>query len=456
MKEYYHSIRQDPDKCKGCVHCLQQCPTQAIRVRDGKGYIIEEKCIDCGECFRACSNRAKIVNTDTLNAFRKFSHVVALPPPAFFVQFPPEVKREQLLAGLRILGFDSIFEVSVAAELAADEINRFLNESGMDRPVLSSSCPAVVRMIQVTFPELVNQIVPIDSPEDIAAFLAKRHLSQKLGLDPDQIGVFFLTSCSAKVTSFRSPEGRESSPVDGSISISNIYGPLLKLIGKIDTGNQVEGLITPPPTGFGLGWGVAGGEPMGIGLPDCLSVSGIHNVMQVLEELELGKINGLDYIECHACYGGCVGGILNVQNRFLAEVKLKKLINEFPPPEESIYQRLGDILPPGFKAKILNIEGRPVKGLDDDISRAVEKMNRMDEISSRLPGLDCGACGSPTCDSLAEDVIQGLAEETDCVFSLLENIEEISTRINDLAEIIPPVIRNKYKNRLEGEKDDEC
>ena len=51
MDAYFHSVRLDKDKCKGCTNCIKRCPTQAIRVRAGKAHIIKERCIDCGECI---------------------------------------------------------------------------------------------------------------------------------------------------------------------------------------------------------------------------------------------------------------------------------------------------------------------------------------------------------------------------------------------------------------------
>ena len=60
------------DKCKGCVNCIKRCPTEAIRVRDGKAHIIEARCIDCGECVRICPNQAKTVIADKLERLKDF------------------------------------------------------------------------------------------------------------------------------------------------------------------------------------------------------------------------------------------------------------------------------------------------------------------------------------------------------------------------------------------------
>lgn len=447
MKEYYHSVRHNREKCKGCVHCLQCCPTQAIRVRDGRAFILEERCIDCGECFRVCPNYAKMVASDSLSTIYDYEHCIVLPPPAFFVQFPPEIRIRRILAGLKALGFHTIFEVGIGAELVVEEIKKLLKEKKTERPLISSSCPAVVRLIQVNYPNLVEQIVPLDAPVDIAADLAKDYVSRTTNTPWEKIGVFFLTSCSAKVTSNKSPEGREKSPIDGTIPISSIYVPLLEVMGGMHKEETREHKLLS--SGLGIGWGVSEGIPAGIGLNHSLSVNGIHNVIQVLEEVELGHLDGLEYIECLACYGGCIGGFLNVQNRFLAEVRIKNLIRSIE-HETSVRVRLKDLIPKGYTVNRLKIEPRPGKALGESFTKSAAMLSAMEEIMDGLPGLDCGSCGSPTCRTLAEDIVSGLAQETDCIFHLISTIEGKTGEIHDLFMSLPALVKKKYRRELEG------
>lgn len=67
MSRQFHSIRIDTDKCDGRMRCMRVCPTQAIRIRDGRAVILEEKSIGCGECIRACPNGAIVPLTDELS-----------------------------------------------------------------------------------------------------------------------------------------------------------------------------------------------------------------------------------------------------------------------------------------------------------------------------------------------------------------------------------------------------
>ncbi|MBR4940917.1 MAG: 4Fe-4S binding protein, partial [Clostridia bacterium] len=83
----FHSVTIDRDRCKGCINCMKRCPTEAIRVRDGKATIISERCIDCGECIRICQNRAKKSVYDDFSMLEDYKWTVAMTAPSFYGQF---------------------------------------------------------------------------------------------------------------------------------------------------------------------------------------------------------------------------------------------------------------------------------------------------------------------------------------------------------------------------------
>ena len=86
MSEFFHSVTLDRDLCRGCINCVKRCPTEAIRVRDGKAKILSDRCIDCGECIRICPYHAKKPIVDPLSVMDQYEYTVALPAPSLYGQ----------------------------------------------------------------------------------------------------------------------------------------------------------------------------------------------------------------------------------------------------------------------------------------------------------------------------------------------------------------------------------
>ena len=150
--DFFHSVRLDEDKCKGCINCIKRCPTEAIRVRNGKARISPELCIDCGECIRICPQRAKYAHRDKLEDFGHFKYKIALPAPALYGQFNNLDDTNYILTALKKIGFDDVYEVARGAEIISDATRKWLKENGQGKTIISSACPAVVRLIRVRYP----------------------------------------------------------------------------------------------------------------------------------------------------------------------------------------------------------------------------------------------------------------------------------------------------------------
>jgi len=409
---------------------------EAIRVHDGKAKITQERCIDCGECIRVCQNHAKIALTDEIDKLSAYKYRIALPAPSFFGQFKNNENIDDILNAFLEIGFDDVFEVALAAEVVASIVREYLKNYRGKKPLFSSACPASLRLMQIKFPDLLEHVIPILSPMEVAARIAKEEAKKITGLDSQDIGAFFISPCPAKVTEAKNPMITKQSAVDGVIGANIVYKDILKHIAKI---NSKKRRNLNKATGSGIGWGYITGESKSIGFGTSLAVSGIHNVISLLEEIELGELQDVDFIELQACTGGCVGGPLNIQNLFVGRVRLRHLIEK--QSNKISYYKDADLLEIYKKETFKSTESikpRPIMMLDDDVSKALEKMERIDNITNGLPGLDCGACGSPSCRALAEDIVRGQAFETDCVIKLREKVKILAEEILDLARIIPP------------------
>lgn len=424
----YHSVRLDKSRCKGCTNCLKRCPTEAIRVRGGRAHIIDERCIDCGECIRVCDYHAKIAQTDPLSSIAKFKYKIALPAPSLYGQFKNLSNIAQVLTGLRYMGFDDVYEVARGADVVTRAIREKLRQPNLPKPLISSACPAIVRLIQVRFPDLIPNIVDVRQPMEVAASIAKMEFCRKHNVDEKDVGCFFITPCAAKVTAIRNPIGHQTSAVDGAISILEIYGLL-----SSHTRNHVQDESLATATAFGVGWARSGGEARSVCPENSLAVDGIENVIRVLEEIENNKLHDLVFFEGAACNGGCVGGPLNFENSYVAQNVIRKMVNliQLDHPDDKVDASMLTKYPLYCPEPIL---ANSVMKLDDDLVEAMRKMEKMEEIVQRLPGFDCGSCGSPTCRTFAEDIVRGFAREMDCVHKLKEQLKIMAEQMVALAQ----------------------
>lgn len=428
---YFHSVKLDASKCRGCTNCIKSCPTEAIRVRKGKAFILEDRCIDCGECIRRCQNHAKLAQTDPWDILQDFDYKIALIPPSFYGQIggvsPGRIKAALLCPG----GFDAVFDVSIAADLVSRTMKRYVEDVPWPRPLISPACPAVVRLIQVKYPSLLKHLIPCEAPMEVAAWLAKTQATKEApSRSPAAV---FLSPCPAKVTAARQPVGRGRSMVDAVISLSDAVSWVRGHLKKVS-----EDCEFPTSTGLGIGWGRSGGEMAAVGMTG-LAVDGITNVCSVLDEIEKGTLSKVDFIEAQACVGGCVGGCLTAENPFVARMRLRTLARECKDAQENpISASVKEERPEVWLS--IDLLPRAVFKLDEDSAKATEKMLRLQEIEKELPGLDCGACGAPTCRAFAEDVVLERGSLLDCTFKLRERLEELAEEVKNLAGKKPPAM----------------
>lgn len=426
MAEYFHSVTLDKDACRGCITCVKRCPTEAIRVRDGKAQIIKERCIDCGECIRVCPHHAKHAVTDPLSAIEKFKYKVVLPPPSLFGQYKRQEDLELIRAALCGLGFDAVYEVAAAAELVSDATRRLLEKGELKKPVISSACPAVLRLIRIRFPNLLGNVLPLAAPMEVAARLAREEAVAATGLKPEEIGIVFITPCPAKATAIKNPMGTEISGVDLAVSVSEIYPALLVAMNKCGTdGSRPD---TSQSGRMGLSWGNSGGEAAATFTVRYLAADGIENVIKVLEEMEDERLSDQDFVELNACPAGCVGGVLNIENPYVAATRMKHLRNYRP---VSCNNLEGSDIPYEL---LWDSEVEPIAALrlNPLPERSLEMMREIEKIESKLYGLDCGSCGAPSCRALAEDIVLGFSTEDSCIYLLKDKVDTVRSSMLSL------------------------
>ncbi len=161
-----------------------------------------------------------------------------------------------------------------------------------------------------------------------------------------------------------------------------------------------------------------------------MAVDGIASSFPMLEEAVEERLEDVDFIEALSCLEGCLGGPLTVENPFVSKTNLQAVIEAAKPNDFDETCLVDDPDSLGWTREMPYI---PVLKLDDDMDRALEMLQRIDALEADLPGLDCGACGAPSCRALAEDIVCGRAKETDCIFKLREKVSDLAHRFEGLA-----------------------
>jgi ferredoxin len=409
---------------------MRVCPTQAIRVRRKQAHMLEDRCIDCGECLKVCTKGAIVPLTETLADLSKFDCTVAVPSPALYTQFDAEVPPGVILEALKWCGFDDAATLSWACGAVTVAIEQFLTEFDGEYPLISSFCPTVVRLIQEKYPDLIKHLLPVLAPREVAAREGKARKARDTGLPLDRIGAVYVTPCPAKMVSIVDHPGMEKSHIDSAVSISDLYRLLWTAVRRVNDAGVTPGEAEFSP---GLGWAFSTGLPSSLPAEDTMCVAGLPNVLRMLDDIEKGKLRRYAFIECHACPEGCVSGALTVENPYVARARaihLRQSLGEdrsFDRDEVIARYRTGEFLMP------VAISPRPLISVDTDIGRAITRMKERERILLSLPGIDCGACGAPSCEAFADDVIRGDAEEEACVFVRQCHIEAL---VDELASVL--------------------
>ena len=415
---FYHALQINENVCEGCSHCIRVCPTEAIRVHGGKAYIDEARCLDCGNCFIACPHKAIFVKQDDFEEIFKYPCRVALIPAVFLGQFKDDISVSRIYAILNEIGFQHVIETEITVPIYTEAKNR-LERADNTKPLISTFCPAIVRLIQIKFPGLVENLIPIKAPLDITAMYIRRKL-EKHGWQPEDIGVFYVTPCAAKIAAVKSPVGEEKSPVDGVINMDSLYNRVYKKIKEQGHDYKEVKLPIAQLNSDSILTSLTNGERRLSVSEHSLSIDGMDNSIEFLEKVESEEIEGVEFLELRACDQSCPGGILTYNNRFLTCERMfararyvagKERRGEMTRAKE--VEEEHDYLLDNIE--VGEIEPRSIS-LDKDISKALEKLVKINRLKKMLPQVDCGMCGAPSCDALAEDIICNGAKATRCVF----------------------------------------
>jgi len=388
-----HSIRVVAERCRGDVDCVRACPTRALRVRRGQPTILEHLCIDCGVCVAACEAGALVVNAPrelevpsrgSETRGRVSEDTVLVVPTAFLAQFGQGATPKQVAAVLGELGFGRVVATAAWEEALRGAVLRYAAEEARKVPVLSPVCPAVLNLIEVRFPSLIDHVAPFLTPAEAA----QRELGGRR--------VAFVASCSAQCTALRA--GGAKGEGDVAVPAGLLSTSASRLDGRGGVAND-ECRMTNAECR------ARNGEP-GACESRPLQVNGIRHVVRVLEMVENGLLEEARAIELYVCDEGCFGSPLWMADPFVARHRWQQAQNR---PDAAAPRSRAEVLARAIRRE-RRLAARPGLRLDPDMAKAIAKLGEIDRLARSLPGKNCSRCGAPTCLALAEDIVLGRAQ----------------------------------------------
>jgi NADP-reducing hydrogenase subunit HndD len=367
-------IVRDPDKCILCRRCVAVCSkvqtVNAILMAD-KGFdlsvatisqlpLAETACVQCGQCTLVCPVGALYEKDQTGEVWAALAdpkkHVVVQTAPATRVSLGEELGMEpgsivtgQMVAGLRRLGFDKVFDTDFSADLTIMEEGSELIQriqTGGTLPMLTSCSPGWIKFIEHFYPELLPNLSTCKSPQQMLGALVKTYYAEKAGIDPADIFMVSFMPCTAKKYEAERDEMQDSGYQDVDVVLTTReVGRMMRQSG-IDFDNLPHEDYDDPlgiSTGAGLIFGATGGvmeaalrtayeliteeELKEINFTEVRGLSGVkeaavqvggltvkvavaHSLGYARELLDAVKRGDVDFhfIEIMCCPGGCIGG----------------------------------------------------------------------------------------------------------------------------------------------------
>ncbi|MBO4281859.1 MAG: 4Fe-4S binding protein [Bacteroidales bacterium] len=426
---FHHALKFKTDLCIGCSHCTGVCPTGAIHVEGGHPVLEPNRCIDCGHCYQACPVNAIYIEQDDFQTIYNYACPVILLPSTFSAQFPEKISQRAILSAIYHLGFKYIYEVEKSVDVLHEVICERIKDRDVEHPVISTFCPAVVRLIQVKFPSLIPNLLLVRPPMDITSLYIRKNLTDR-GVPPEDIGIFYVAPCAAKIAAIKSPVGETKAQTDGVINMNYLYNKVFRVIKQGEYQLRDDEFDFHPISRRSLLWTMTGGEINDLPQGRNLAIDDIDNVSEFLEKVENGDVEGVDYLELRACDESCAGGILCGSNRFLVAERQKKRAAQKSvkvSPKENRLLTYKEYLKDNIS--VGKVEPRSMDKLDEDIGVAMRKMKKSFELNSNLPQVDCRICGYQSCKALSDAVVNGQADIRQCIFvqRIMELTDKMST-----------------------------
>ena len=404
-----------PANCRNCYKCVRNCNVKAIQVINDQATICEDRCIACGECFVVCPQNARNIKSDILNvkaAMNQNKVMIASVAPSHAAIYTSK----KLVAGLKKLGFALVEETAVGAEKVLELYKGYIKNT-KNKNIITSCCPSVNQLIEKYYPNLVEYLIPVESPMIIHARMLKKKYA-------NNCFVTFIGPCISKKLEAIS---EDSLSVDAVLSFEEVNTWLESNNIKIDSLEECDFDLYSSKKGesFPIEEGIIKGlDETILGNYQTLSISGLKDLMEFFEDVESKQIKGI-FVEANACEGGCIGGpaISKIKESInLRKIELDKYIsNNEKASNIASNLIIEDNYAKEFRNKELKLD-YPSEEKIKEILRSLGKFEKSDE-------LNCGACGYNTCIEKAIAVYQGMSHPEMCMPHMRSKAERVTNTI---------------------------
>jgi len=368
-------------KCQKCLKCLRVCPVEAISIKDERVRINKGRCINCGRCIDACVNQGLQAKGSTLDDLDNYDIRIALIPTSLYGDCDDQKQIEELFATIKKFGFERVVDLSAYDGAVYEETYEYASKH-TDDYIISSFCPVINRLIEVKYPMLLNNLMPLD----LSAELAAQDIRSQYANFDGSVGIFLLCECMSKLPLAKYPYGESNSAIDHALAVVDLF-PLISRSFS-DEREQVDCC----PEGIRMVTsGIFSDERY---RPFTIVADGLEKVQLALDLAEFGQLKGVHYLHLSNCINGCIGGNLLWGNPFEGNIHMRQHLENAKGPTAEVHRILSAEQPAATQQAI-------------SMQERLAEFARVNAQLEQLPGYDCGACGFASCRIMAEEIVAG-------------------------------------------------